>query len=228
MAESISPEERLFKAIQKGKRPEGQGNSANEKKPEGWFERSKKLLAPRRVSERTGADLKKALWARMKWPELEPAALNRALVVVLVVVLGFFLYAATAKRKDVAAIAKAVAKIKIVSEEGQKKIEPLKELSYYLDEVKRRDIFRPNEEAPVVEDIPESSESLTKAAEGLTLQGISWGDLPKAMIFWQKDKDSQMYFLVEGQAIGTTGLKVTKISKSSVKIGDGKEEMVLS
>jgi hypothetical protein len=48
------------------------------------------------------------------------------------------------------------------------------------------------------------------------------------MILWQDGKDSRMYFLVEGQAIGASGLKVTKISKNTVTVGNEREETVLT
>ena len=70
-------------------------------------------------------------------------------------------------------------------------------------------------------------ESLKKAAEDLKLQGISWGDRPTAMILWQTDKESKMYFLIKGQSIGSTGIKVKTIYKNRVTIELEGSEMEL-
>lgn len=225
MSENISPEERLFKVIQQGKLTEGQGKRGSEKKAGGWPEKIKRFITAQTTGN-TGASGKESFLARIKWPELEPAGINKVLVVVLTMVLVFAVYSALRKRKDVALVETAARSI-TSPEEGKKKIEPLKELSFYLNAVRKRDVFRANAGAPAVENVQKASESLAKAAESLKLQGISWGAVPKAMILVQNDKEGKMYFLVEGQAIGTTGLKVLEISRSLVKISDGKEEAVL-
>ena len=226
MSESLSPEERLFKVIQQGKRTTGQDSGVREKKNDGWLDRSKRFIASY-TGGKPGADWKKSLLSRIKWPELEPENINRVLAVVFGIVFVFTICAALKKNKDVAAIAAAVSRIKVSSEEGKKRVEPLKELSFYLKEIRKRDVFHSGVGAPSGESVQKSSEPLVKAPENLKLQGISWGDVPKAMILWQSGKDSKMYFLVEGQALGTTGFKVTKISKSTVTVDDGKEETVL-
>jgi len=224
MSDTLSPEERLLKVIQQGKLTAGQDRSGGKEKAGGWFERFKRPQAAQ-SSGKLGADLKEIL-ARMKWPELEPEKINKVLAVILVGVLAFAAYPALRKQRDVSVIA-AASKAKISSAEDKKKIQPLKGLSFYLSGLRKRDIFRASAAAPAVDRVEKQSETLTKTAENLKLQGISWGDVPKVMINWQNGKDSKMYFLVEGQAIGTTGFKVTKISKTVVKIGDGREEMVL-
>ncbi len=226
MSETLSPEERLFKVIQQGKRAAGKDSGVPEKKKDGWLERSRRFIASH-TAGKAGSDWKKSVLARIKWPELEPENINKVLAVVLGVVLVFAVHATFGKRKDVAAIATAVSRIKVSPEEGKKRVEPLKELSFYLNGVRGRDLFRSGVAAPSFESVQKSSEPVAKAPESLKLQGISWGDVPKAMILWQSGKDSKMYFLVEGQALGTTGFKVTKISKSTVTVDDGKEETVL-
>jgi len=226
MSDTLSPEERLFKVIQQGKLVASQGGSGSEKRPKGWLDKLKSVLAFQSTGK-TGTDSKESFLSRIRWPEVEPETINKVLGMVLVVVLGLAIYAASGKSKDVATIVNAAAKIKVSSEEGKKKSEPLKALSFYLSQIRKRDIFRANSMAPAVENTPKSVEALTKITEGLKLQGISWGDIPKAMIFAQNGKSGKMYFLVEGQAIGTTGLKVSSISKSTVTVSDGKEEAVL-
>ncbi len=226
MADTISPEERLFKVIQQGKLTAGQDRSGSGEKTGGGFERFKRFITAQ-IAGKTGADSREGLLARIKWPELEPGIVNKVLAVVLVVALGLVAYEVLGKHKDVAVIMEAVSRIKTLPEEDKKKIEPLKALSFYLSEIRKRDIFRANAESPVVENVQIKSESLEKAVESMKLQGISRGDVPKAMILWQNGKDSKMYFLVEGQAIGTSGFKVIKILKNTVTVGDGVEETVL-
>lgn len=226
MADTISPEERLFKVIQQGKQTAGQDRGASGKKTGGVFEKFKHFITAQ-IAGKTGAVSRESLLARIQWPELEPGIINKVLAVVLVVVLVSVAFGVLGKRKDVAVITEAVARTKALPEEGKKKIDPLKTLSFYLNEIRKRDIFRMNAETPVVESVQVKSESLAKTAETMKLQGISRGDVPKAMILWQNGKDSKMYFLVEGQAIGTSGLKVIKISRNTVTVGDGIEETVL-
>ncbi|MFH0983900.1 MAG: hypothetical protein V1882_00025 [Candidatus Omnitrophota bacterium] len=226
MSEMISPEERLFKVIQQGKLVAGQGRRDPEKKNGGWLEGFKRFIPSSAVGT-AGAIAKEDFLVRIKWPELEPENINKVLAVVLGAVLVFVVYVASSKHKDVAMITDAAAKIGALPGEGEKKIETLKELSFYLNAIRKRDVFRASTGAPVASNVQKISESLSKTTESMKLQGISWGDVPKAMILVQNDKDSKMYFLVEGQAIGTTGLRVTEISRSNVKISDGKEETVL-
>ena len=94
--------------------------------------------------------------------------------------------------------------------------------------MRKRDIFRPApKETEAEEAKPVVSDSLKKGAEDLKLQGIAWGPAPKAMILWQKDKESNMYFLTNGQEIGATGIKVKEIYRDKVMIGNDEEEMEL-
>jgi hypothetical protein len=226
MADTLSPEERLFKLIQQGKPPPGQAGGLNEKKNGSWFERSKSFITSQ-IFGSTGAGPKANFLKRIKWPELELETINKVLAVVLAIVLMFVVYALSGKHKDVAMITNAAARIGALPGDAKKKIETLKELSFYLNEIQKRDVFHATAGATVVQSVQRMSEALSKTTETMKLQGISWGDVPKAMILVQEDKDSKMYFLVEGQAIGTTGLKVTEISRSTVKVSDGVEETVL-
>jgi len=220
MADTLSPEERLFKVIQQGKLAAGRAGSGGEKKTGGWFGGFKRFTAPQ------AAGLKEVVPGWLRWPEFEPENINRVLAVIFIV-LVFAVYAASAQHKNVSVIAEVAARNGSPPGADKKTIEPLKEFSFYLKGIQRRDIFRAGTEAPAVESAPLKDELMTKASADMKLQGISWGDVPKAMILWQKGKDSKMYFLVEGQAIGTTGYKVIKILKSTVKIGNGIEETTL-
>ena len=225
MSDTLSPEERLFKVIQQGKRTAGQVPGGVGKKTGGWSEKFKRFITPQ-LAGKAVAEWEKAVRARIKWPEPKPENINKVLAVILGVALVLAVYAALNKHKDVAVITDAAARSKASPEEG-KKIEPLKDLSFYLSAMRKRDLFHASEMTPGLERVQNKSEPIVKAPENLKLQGISWGDVPKAMILWQSGKESKMYFLVEGQALGTTGFVVTKISKSTVTVNDGKEDTVL-
>ncbi len=230
MAENISPEERLFNVIQRGKQPAAGSGDPGDKKPGGWMAKLKRFFPASRPSSHEGKksfNWKTIFPASIQLPEIEPGAINKALVAALIISTVFFIHSFLVKQKDASQIAQAVSKISISSSLGLKKEEPLKGLAYYLGEIQNRDIFHPAPKNIVVGVKREASESLKKAAESLKLAGISWGDTPKAMILRQDDKDGKMYFVTQGQPIGQTGIIVQEIHRNKVKISDGKEEMEL-
>ena len=231
MAENISPEERLFKVIQQGKNPASGNEKPGDKKLAGWlraFKRFASSIGSAASGENKGFDWKSIVPANFKLLELEPGAINKALAVTLVVVMMLVVYSSISKRQDTTKITDAVSKIQIAPLAGGEKMEPLNKVDFYVDGIRRRDIFHPvmPEEAAVGTEQP-VSELLKKAAESLKLQGISWGSTPKAMILWKTDKESNMYFLMKGQAIGSTGVKVKEIYRDKVVIGTDEEEMEL-
>jgi hypothetical protein len=232
MAENISPEERLFKVIQQGKDPDPGEKGPGDGKFGGWLRGLKRLISSigsAHPERKKGFDWNSVIPAGLKLPELEPGAINKILAIVLVIVLALTAYLSSIKRRDTMKITDAVSKIQIASAAGKEKMEPLKKVDFYIDEIRKRDIFRPAPKEAEVEtkQAVTVSDSLKKEAESLKLQGIAWGPAPKAMILWQKDKESNMYFLMKGQAIGATGIRVKEIYKDKVVIGDDKEEVEL-
>jgi len=231
MAENISPEERLFRVIQQGKNPALEKERPGNKKLAGWLRGLRRFVSSigsAASKENKGFDWKSIVPANFKLPELEPGAINKALAVTLVVVMMLVVYSSISKRQDTTKITDAVSKIQIAPIEGGEKIGPLKKIDFYIDGIRKRDIFhpaKPEEEAAGTEQ--PVSDLLRKTAENLKLQGISWGSVPKAMILWQNDKESNMYFLMKGQAIGSTGVKVKEIYRDKVVIGYNEEEMEL-
>ena len=232
MADNISPEERLFKVIQQGKAPAPGAGEPEGKKPDGWLRGVKHFISsiiPGFSEDKKGFDWKKLIPENVKLPDLEPGVINRILAGALVVIVALVIYSSLSKRQDTTRITDAVSKIQIASVAGREKIEPLKEESFYLDQIKKRDIFHPplKEKEPEAKIEQDVSDSLKKATQNLKLQGISWGDTPKAMILWQSDKEGKMYFLKAGQAIGSTGIKVKEVHRNKVIVGDDKGEMEL-
>lgn len=230
MAENISPEERLFKVIQQGKNSPSDEKGPGERKSGGWLralKRARSSIGSASPEGKKPFDWKKIIPANLKLPELDPGGLNKVLAAALAVTVALVIYASTSKRQDTMKITDAVSKIQIASVGGKEKIEPLKKLNSYIEEIRRRDIFRPAPKEVQEETKPAVSDTLKKTAESLKLQGISWGPSPKAMILWQNDKESNMYFLMKGQEIGATGVRVKEIQRDKVVIGTDEEEMEL-
>lgn len=95
-----------------------------------------------------------------------------------------------------------------ISEELSQK----KDLPFYLDTIKRRNIFK----FGVVEVKQEKDDSalakITKLAEGLKLVGISFTDYPEAMI--ESERESKTYFAKKGDFVRQ--LEVKKIFKDYI------------
>lgn len=228
MAENISPEERLFKVIQQAKQPGPEEAGPVDKKPGGWLGALKRLIPSRRsaaAGPKKGFNWKRVTPSHIKLPELNPGIINRILAAALIVIVVLVAYSAVNKRQDTKKITEAVSKIP--APPISLKMKPLEEASSYLNKVKKRNIFDYALKAPDGETKQVLSATLQELSRGLKLQGIAWGDTPKAMIFSQEEGESKMYFLMKGQEIGTTGVKIVKISKDKVVIGDGKTEMDL-
>lgn len=230
MAENISPEERLFNVIQRGKQANPEPEEPGVKKAGGWMAALKRLVPrPGKPSgeAKKAFDWKKIFPATIKFPEPDAAVINKILALVLLVSVIVFVFSVSSRHENAAKIAEAVSKIQASSALGAKKVEPFKDLGYYLGEMQARDIFHPAPRAALPGPRRETSESFKKSAETLKLVGISWSDTPKAMVLSQEEKDGKMYFVTQGQAIGSTGIKVKEIHRNKVIIGDGKEEMEL-
>ncbi len=184
MPESISPEERLFKVIQQAKQGPGPGkNGSPGKKKSGWLEKLKKFFSDR-FGGKNAAGLKEALKDRLDRLEIQPQHINKVLAGVLAVVFLIAVYVLFQKPRDVAGILESVSRIKNVPPD-RKNIDPLKEVSFYLNEIRRRDIFQAHEKAPVVETVQPAA-PVAKAAQEMTLpKAIAPSALPNEMPYVQ-------------------------------------------
>lgn len=236
MPDNVSPEEKLFKIIQNGKNaPPGEEKPPEpeaKKKPEGLkrlFKMDFKVKAPRRIRPQAapavaGAHAGAGMPLDLRADDL--AAINKILAVVLVIVAAFTFYYTTQRRPRVEEITRQVSGIPF-ERTGRTHIEALKPLTYYMDWVKKRNILEPAPEAKEEKAAEKKApkKKLAELASGLKLQGISWGETPKAMIL--SDSDGQIYFLEEGKKIGITGIEIKKITKDKVMVSYGDEEMEL-
>ena len=240
MADNVSPEERLFKVIQKGK-----DTSLGDK---GFSEKEKVRIGPRGIKQLFGGlnSVGKGFFARaksgtgseeqvaamssalpMRLNEMSPRAINGVLLIMLSVLTVAAIHYGINKRPTVAKISDAISKVHFQVPKREP-IEAFKPVDFYLKEVEKRDIFRPVVKAQKSAAIPESKqalEELKEAAKDLKLKGISWGATPKVMI--KSEKENRMHFLREGQIIGATGIEVKAILKGKVLISYRGEEMEL-
>lgn len=212
MADKISPEERLFRVIRDGKTsPEETKRSENQKRSNINIRDIKGFFATLKSSA-----------AAIQIQEVDPKLINKMLMVVLALLIILVIHYAVNKKPSVVKIINAISAIKL---EAQKRdaVETIKPLSFYLEEVKKRDIFHPIPKLkktvvrPV--DMPKEKspqEKLKEITANLKLRGISWGKSPKAMI--KNDKEDKMYFLRQGQMIGSSGIEIKTILKNKVVI----------
>jgi Tfp pilus assembly protein PilP len=233
MADNASPEERLFKIIQNGKNtPPGKQDSAGAK-PKKSREGVKRLFTglnlfkpplPGRTTFRPGGAV--ALPAALRAEDLK--TINRVLALVLACVTALVFYYFMNKRLEVSELTARVSDVPFQRKKAA--IEPFKPLPFYLEGVKERDIFSPAAEKAEegrVTFVPEkeAKKKLEGAVATLKLQGISWGKTPKAMIM--SEADGQVYFLTEGQMVGTSGVKIKTITRNKVILVYESEEMEL-
>ncbi|MDO8525932.1 MAG: hypothetical protein Q7S07_05555 [Candidatus Omnitrophota bacterium] len=229
MAETISPEEKLFKIIQQEKRasPEG-GGLAQKKGAFEWIEKSGRLILlwKEKWISLTKDLFKKAgivLPGKLREPELKNV--NIALSAALFFLALFVIYYAVTKYPNTAKIVSATAVLQSSLPGAAKDIESLHQASYYTEDAKRRDIFTAARN-PVAAAPEAAAKVQDKSSAGdLKLQGISWNDTPKVMI--QSQKDNKFYILKEGQQIGMTGVKVKTILRNKVILNSGDADFEL-
>lgn len=178
--------------------------------------------------------------AKAKTPEALPLAVfsaqklnlksaNQILVLILAGLVALTGYVAFGEKPNVASIATAISERKVQDIEG-KTIEPFKKLSFYLKQIKKRNIFNEFEEPkpppPVIKPVeppPPPKVTIEEKAKDLKLMGISWGSNPKVII---KDmKTQEVYFLKKGETIEGTEIIVEKILRGEVVISSDDEKM---
>jgi len=165
---------------------------------------------------------------------ISPRRINQVLMIISGVLFLTVVYSGLNNRLNVEDMMKVVSKIPFQNA-SRKGIEPFQAIEFYQEMVNRRDIFSPFMSAQkekiivkpkVVEqkiEIPEIQ--LSDLAKDLKVVGISWGNLPKALIHSEKDNDT--YFVRQGQRIGSSDIKIKKIEQKAVIIMYEDQEMEL-
>lgn len=108
-----------------------------------------------------------------------------------------------------------------VSDKLEDNLARTRDLGYYTDKIKQRDIFRMGPKMKL-DAAPEIiSSKVAEATKDLKLVGISWSDNPDAII--EDTKGSRTYFVKKGDMIGE--IKVDSISREKVMLRY-EEEMI--
>jgi hypothetical protein len=100
--------------------------------------------------------------------------------------------------------------------------------SYYLSDLKRRNIFEPFEEEKTksIEDVTVPKGKIAKETQNLKLVGISWMDKVETASVMIEDTDKkETYFLRTGEKIGNITVKT--IYADSVELGYENEEIII-
>lgn len=196
----MTPEERLFKAVETGALasaggggtlPAGPGGRAGQEVWTQWFQKLASAQPIRR--------------------------LNQGLILFLVLVTSYLIYDVVTTPRQLARELAAGRVVRTEPPELAAESAAQAALDEFLETVRQRDVFHP----PGTKTTSAASAAAGAAVpvpasltEGLRLVGIAWGDKPEAMIDDQKAK--QTYFLTEGQRIRS--LTVEKITQERVTL----------
>jgi len=229
MADKISPEEKLFKVIREGKKDGAKPPSGPQgiKKFFAEFSIGKKIFAM--VPKPAGAAISGVPGIfSITLSEIKPKTVNTLLAIILGSLTLLVIYVAIHERPRIATIAGRISAIPVEPVKTEV-IEAFKPMSSYLAQVKKREIFQPVSATKLLAEkiTPEkiAMDKLKEIAADLKLQGISWGQSPKVMI--KSEKEDRMYFLGEGQTIGSTGAKMRTIYKNKAVISYENAEIEL-
>lgn len=217
MPENISPEERLFNVIQDNR------SSDPKKKPEALKRKfDSKAIGDFLLHLLPQAKNQKALTAQnlqISLQSLDLKTANNGLIWILAILIVIaVIYSLTAKQ-DVSKIAKLSGSVSAQILKNRP-VEDFKSVSTYLDDVRKRDIFRP---VPRQAQPGAASAGLKELIKDLSLSGIFEGEYPEVIIEDKPAKKS--YFLKTGEDI--KGIKVKTILKDRVILQYGDEEVEL-
>ncbi|MFA5164241.1 MAG: hypothetical protein WC481_01585 [Candidatus Omnitrophota bacterium] len=223
MADTVSPEEKLFNIIKEGKDSGSGGGVSKPKNSSAILGGIKKFFGSLKLHP--GANKQDAAAASAAPRiDIDPGSVNRVLSIVLLAVASFFVYYLFSTRPDADKIIKSVPKTDTALKAEVERFAPLES---YLAEARRRNIFKPvpKDEGKATPTSREAMEKLKEAARDLKVVGISWGETPKALLRSEKDKTT--YFLKQGQQVGTMDVDIRTITKQKVTIGYKAEEYEL-
>ena len=103
----------------------------------------------------------------------------------------------------------------------------MKSISYYLDRISTRNIFRPYEKVEVVADASSSGQvALEKKMSKFKVVGIAWLDVPESATVMLEDTSTRMtHFLKEGDKVEDVIVKI--IYTDRVVFGRANEEITI-
>ncbi len=212
---NITPEERLLRLIESGEKGE-LGRKAT-RKPVFWDVRTWATdLFPRR--EKADQSARVRFGTGFLPREISPSLINRILLLLLIflgvgIALDFSMNGVRTRFKDLLG---QVAPLMPPAEQEQALVS-LRPLAEYLKEVGERDIFSPLLSSKPKKQMPRPKKQLVKPprpsplqilqgkAQNLKLVGISWGEIPMAMI--EETTKQETSFLKAGQFINEIQVK---------------------
>lgn len=220
-----TPEEQLLKLIEgqggQGAAPEAGKKPARKSfnpfaglgKISGMFEYWKSSFQKKGQSGGGGAAVALEAALDIKW-------VNRALIVMVMVTMAYLVFDLAFFKPGRKDFLSQVAVSEPVFSPMNGLNAQAKDPSFYLDAVKRRNIFLPaGSGSPVAEEeagvsTTGGSNIINEMLQGYKLVGISWGEEPLAML--EESATGRTYFLKKGQEF--KGIKVQEIGKERVKL----------
>ena len=101
-----------------------------------------------------------------------------------------------------------------------------KNLSYYLEQINARNIFKPYEKITTGTEIPSGQAALEKRMSKYKIVGVAWLDTPESATVMLEDTSTRMtHFLREGEKIEDVTVKA--IYTDRVVVSYANEEMVI-
>ncbi len=211
--ESLTPEKQLLKLIENPKQASVRVESA---KREGkkWF--SFPALKGR-LDFWKGTSVKQ--WFSLKKFSKSVHGverINTVLKVLIVIVAIYTGYSVFGMAMGIKKAANLILKPDPAGAETSESDAGLKNVSYYLEKIKGRNIFSPIDagtKAAVVEEKVDEDAPEVDPSKDCSLVGIAWGEDPEAMI--EDKKLNRTFFMKRGQSMGN-GLRVVTIFKDKV------------
>jgi hypothetical protein len=228
MADNTSPEEKLFKVIQELKSaPPNRDVTARSPvraHPAALKARFDPALFYKGMIAKAGLAI-----PAFRFHEIELKTVNSVLIAILGVIVIFTAYQTISNRPDVDRVIRALSSIHAAAPGAAAGMEVFKPAAFYVEEVRKRDIFAPvtrQSFAAISTGAKTTAARLREMAKDIKLKGIAWGKSPKAII--KDEKEGSVYFLEQGQTIGSTGIEIKEILQHKIVISRDGEEMELS
>lgn len=223
--EKISPEERLFNIIR------DQKNQKDGKKSHAAPDFLRALLNVFKLRA-------KSLWRLVPAGrfsalafdihDIDVKALNKILTAILAFITAAALFNIIDNKLDITKISKGIAGASRQGPDRKSGIELFKPFDFYSNLLRKRNIFIASSDKEAQIGVSQRSAQAPAVAEILKeikLKGIAWGKYPKVII--KNEKEDKVYFLTEGQMIGSTGIEIKVILKHKVIIRYNDEELEL-
>ncbi len=195
-------------------------NSETETRTNPILDRKKIVLSPNVLKGRF-IYLQENLLNNLKFHDLDFTLnfVNYSLAFVIAVMFIFLILSFTLRSKKLGNLSEAIS-IKMETKEEGSLLKPLQNLSYYLEKISQRDIFKPKQEKIEKVQQQQAYSTIHETIKTLRLVGISPSEEENENYAMIEDTKTQgTFFLKEGQTIA--GLSIVKITQDKVILSDG-------